>query len=120
MLTSCPEIKGGNYIAVQRAGRGKITPSLHPQKPFPNSLRESTVVSSRKFQFGSASAVCSCLLCFQRKIGQDNLLMRLVCLPCSLPSLFSIKGVVALSSGAGFTFVFGDVAATIAKILQET
>lgn len=107
MLTSCPEIRGGNYIAVQRGGRGKITPSLHPQKPFANPSRESTVVSSRRFHFGSASAACSCLLFFQRKIGQDTLLTRLVCLPCSLPSLFSIRGVVALPSGAGSTFVFG-------------
>lgn len=81
MLTFCPEIKGGNYIAVQRGERGGKKPSLHPQKPFLNPSRKSTVASF----IGSSLAVfllCAAV-CYtsKRKIGQEAFLMRLLCLP---------------------------------------
>lgn len=108
MLTFCPEIKGGNYIAVQREGRGKKT-SLHPQNPFLNPSRESTVASS-------TVSVWLCFSCVQLSHTPEEKQGKKLswwgcCLPwgeeCSLPSLCSIRGVVALSSGAGSAFAFG-------------
>ena len=109
MLTFCPEIKGGNYIAVQR---GRIKPSLHPQKPFLILQEKAPWLVPRVPIW-----LCFCYVQLSLIFPKENrargfCLMKLLCLPrgeeCSLPLLCSVKGAVALFSGADSAFAFGS------------
>lgn len=119
MLTFCPEIKGGNYIAVQRRRKKS---SLHTLKPFLNPSRESTVASSTT-AIGFVSVTCSYLLDFQNiknKIEQGAPLLGL-CLPGgkehSLPCCVQLEGLwLFLLALALYLPLEGDVAAIVAKV----
>lgn len=74
MLTFCPEIKGGNYIAMQRGKRReKKKIFFYSYKNFSLILEEKLPWLAPKFQSGFVSVVCSCLLDSQRKTGQKKL-----------------------------------------------